>query len=663
MEKPYYLANLLILIAMTFASNYKLSILVEDSVIIQDVGVSLTQEALNASTCDEFTAYGSVLLSGVELITNFFNANYLFSDQSRLFGIVSNKCIEESAIVQYLLQSKRNLNSTVPMLLLQDFTSHFVGPNVFYMSPALTQLFDAFFNLCKSLEWNRISIITNSYNKKAEILSNYLQHASEKQNISTSLFMDLAKTSIHKNAQTNYTLNEIKDSGIKIVLMTVLSSQVAHIHADILCTAYQMNMVWPQYAWVIYIDKLTDDIMRLSCAQEEFLEGTIFLTYDFNIPLNRSTKNDVNLYSLQEKLIKDAVGLLKEASNKSQDMLAVLKKIHYEGITGNIMFDATNSVKRDSIFIQLRNTEFLIQTRIRYGKIQDNKWLLSQQQFPTSTLPFRVNTVYPLWLIIVEVIVCAIAITAVLVLFIYFRNEPEIKATSWLLSLLMILSCYMLVANLLAHAIRTFLPPVPHFNTCSFSIWISVYGVPLTLISAVLLVKMLRVYHIFHKFHKLGKLSSNYAMVFYIFLIISPNIMVLVIITALSSYRVSAIRTFHTYYVEVKYICMGNVTLYYQTVPVYQLLLTFCTAAVALTTRKLRLKHFRDAKKVNGFFLTFLFTAVPGYILYGIFHSNDQYLEGYIIIHFCYNVLIFSCLGFLFVPKIYPVVYKRYFKK
>ena len=61
---------------MTFASNYELSILVEDSVIIQDVGVSLTHEALNASMCDEFTAYGSVLLFGVELITNFFNANH-----------------------------------------------------------------------------------------------------------------------------------------------------------------------------------------------------------------------------------------------------------------------------------------------------------------------------------------------------------------------------------------------------------------------------------------------------------------------------------------------------------------------------------------------------------------------------------------------------------
>ena len=663
MEKTYCLANLFILIAMTFASNYELSILVEDSVIIKDVGVSLTHETLNASMCDEFTAYGSVLLSGVELITNLFNANFLFSDQSRLFGIVSSKCIEESAIVQYLLQSKMKLNSTVPMLLLQDFTSHFVGPDIFYMSPALTQLFDAFFILCKSLEWNRISIITNSYNKKAETLSKYLQHASEEQNISTSLFLDLAKTSINKNAQTNYTLNALKNSGIKIVLMTVLSSQVAHIYADILCTAYQMNMVWPQYAWVIYVDKLTDDILRLFCAQEEFLEGVIFLSYDFNIPLNRSTKNELNLCSLQEKLFKDAVGLLKEASNKLQDMSAVLKKIHYEGITGNIMFDATKHVKRDTIFIQLRNGKIIIQTRIRNGKIQDNKWLLSQQQLPTSTLPIRVNTVYPLWLNIFEVIVCTLAITTVFVLFIYFHNEPEIRATSWLLSLLMILSCYMVVANLLAHAIHTSLPPVPHFNTCSFLIWISGYGLPQPLIIAVLLVKMLRVYHIFHNSRKLGKLSSDYAMAIYIFLILSPNILVLVIMTALDSYRVSAIRTFRTGYVEVKYICMGNLTAYFQTLLVYLLLLIFCTAIVALTTRKLRLKHFRDAKKVNGFFLTFLFTAVPGSVLYGIFRSNDQYLEGYIIIHFCYNVFIFSCLGFLFVPKIYPVVYKRYFKK
>ena len=152
-------------------------------------------------------------------------------------------------------------------------------------------------------------------------------------------------------------------------------------------------------------------------------------------------------------------------------------------------------------------------------------------------------------------------------------------------------------------------------------------------------------------------------MAIYVFLIISPYISVLVIMTALNSSRVLAIRTFRTDYVEVKYICMGNLTAYSLTLLVYLLLLMFCTAIVALTTRKLRLKHFRDAKKVNGFFLSFLFTAVPGSVLYGIFRSNDQYLEGYIIIHFLYNVHIFSCLGFLFVPKIYPVVYKRYFKK
>ena len=108
---------------------------------------------------------------------------------------------------------------------------------------------------------------------------------------------------------------------------------------------------------------------------------------------------------------------------------------------------------------------------------------------------------------------------------------------------------------------------------------------------------------------------------------------------------------------------MGNLAAYTLNFLVYLLRLIFCTAIVTLTTRKLRLKQFRDAKKVNGFFLTLVFIAVPGSVLYGIFQSNDQYLASNIIIHFCYNVLIFSCLGFLFVPKIYPVIYKRYFKK
>ena len=544
------------------------------------------------------------------------------------------------------------------MLFLLEASSQIMDVSVFHMSQPAINLVDAFFALCQSLEWKRVGVITDSSSRQTTMLSNYLQYPSQERNTSISVFLDFTKLQMKGRRYIHYILNELKESGTKIKLLTAYPSQIA----DILCTAYQSNMVWPQYAWVIYVLHLLSPGIEFTCEHDDFLEGLIFLSQDFTLPLDLPIQSDYSLYYQQKNLIRDAIALLKKAGNMSQDIISALRGIYYGGLTGNIRFDSSQHIIRDIVFLQVKNGGLICQAKLRNGSIEQNKWLLPHEQFPTSDFPVRVNTVYPLWLNIVDVIVYTIAITAVFVLFIYFHNEPEIRATSWLLSLLMILSCYVLVANLLAQAIHTSLPPMAHFNTCSFLIWVGGYGVPPVLIIAVLLVKMLCVYHIFHNSRKLSKLSSDYAMAVYIILIISPYILVLVIMTVLNSYRVSAIHTFRTGYVEVKYICMGNLTAYFLASLAYLLILVFCTAVVAWTTRKLRLRHFWDAKKVNGFFLTFLFTSIPAGVLYDFIRENDLYLYGYIIVHTCYNVFIFSCLGFLFMPKIYPIVIRKYFK-
>ena len=75
---------------------------------------------------------------------------------------------------------------------------------------------------------------------------------------------------------------------------------------------------------------------------------------------------------------------------------------------------------------------------------------------------------------------------------------------------------------------------------------------------------------------------------------------------------------------------MGNLSTYFSSLSADT---SFYTAVVACTTRELRLRHIRDAKKVNGFFLTFLFTIIPASVLYGVIRDNNLYLHGYIIVH------------------------------
>ena len=430
------------LLALIILSNYvsctQLSILVEDTTEDTNFETDCI-ELLDGKNCDEFTGHGSVLLSGVEYIFNIFNEEK-FSNNQLLFGLVCGKCMRECTIIKDLLQSltsDKNRKKTIPiMVFLPETSSQIMDVSVFHMSSPAIDLVDAFFALCQSLEWKRVGVITDSGSHQTTMLSNYLQYPSQERNTSLSVFLDLTELQMKGSGHIHYILNELKESGTKIVLLTAYPSQIS----DILCTAYQSNMVWPQYAWVIYVLQLLRPGIKFTCEHDDFLEGVIFLTQDFTLPLDLPIQSDSSPYHQQNNLIRDAIALLKKAGNMSHDIISALRGINYSGLTGNITFDSSQHITRDIVFLQVKDGGLICRAKLRNGSIEQNKWLLPHEQFPTSDLPVRVSTIYPLWLSIVEVIVYTIAITAVFVLFIYFRNEPEIKATSWLLSLLMILS-------------------------------------------------------------------------------------------------------------------------------------------------------------------------------------------------------------------------------
>ena len=116
-----------------------------------------------------------------------------------------------------------------------------------------------------------------------------------------------------------------------------------------------------------------------------------------------------------------------------------------------------------------------------------------------------------------------IFITTVFILYIIFRKEKEIKATSVTISMCMFLGCYILVLYL----------PLLLFSENSFSChllaWLSFIGIPFLLIMATLFAKMLRVYLIFSDpISYKQKIFSDRFLLLYIVLFVSPNFLVLV---------------------------------------------------------------------------------------------------------------------------------------
>ena len=102
--------------------------------------------------------------------------------------------------------------------------------------------------------------------------------------------------------------------------------------------------------------------------------------------------------------------------------------------------------------------------------------------------------------------VLIILTTVILILFLYYREAPEIKASSPYLGLTMFLECFFLFAS---GVIEATFPSVIHDGVffCNVVQWS--LGIGVHLILAPLFMRMLRVHRIFTYFGKLGKQWSD----------------------------------------------------------------------------------------------------------------------------------------------------------
>ena len=116
------------------------------------------------------------------------------------------------------------------------------------------------------------------------------------------------------------------------------------------------------------------------------------------------------------------------------------------------------------------------------------------------------------WLMIAIFCICGLAYimtTVILVLFLYWRNEPEIKATSPYLSLAMFAGCYLLYIAIVFETVhRSFVIGFEAFTAiCNTDIWFGFIGY--NLIIGTLFVKLLRINQTFRVFRKTSKLWSD----------------------------------------------------------------------------------------------------------------------------------------------------------
>ena len=256
-----------------------------------------------------------------------------------------------------------------------------------------------------------------------------------------------------------------------------------------------------------------------------------------------------------------------------------------------------------------------------------------------------------------------IGTSIVLVGFIYFRHESEIKSTSFSLSLLLFLGCYLTLMYLSLNL--HFHQPGPNkaLTVLCFSLHLlSGLGIPSALMLATIAVKMLRIYHIFTK-HSLTKLSrawSDAFLLMYVMLILSPMILVYTIWAFVDPYK-DVLRHFTNLdVIVVEKSCTSAYQTVWQTIlALYTAILFLILLVLAIMMRKIQYGDFKDTKKIS---ILVLFLFLDLVLTVGMWRVLDTIIvKAYlvdIVLHLGHHTYILLCHGLLFAPKILPPLFR-----
>ena len=400
-------------------------------------------------------------------------------------------------------------------------------PNITYLTASTLTLADSLLQFMQTINQTRFGLITELHNSYFPSVSQQLLAKT----INSSLISIKPYVQIGFRHVISNVVDEIAAANVRSIILSVHPS----IAIQILCEAYKSNLKWPDYVWIMFAYQFDDLILDDVCSQN-ITEGILLFQLFPNELIELTTLahskscwnylNDTISQKLENRtpltfLIYNAILTLTVASqNKSS--------VDWQN------FNCSNNV----VYVY-QISEDGLQNSVGFYDGSLHMMTHFCQVFSCRELDLSVVLKdFPLGYLLVLPSLCIITNTVLLVLYIYFRNEPSVKSTSISLSLLIFLACYFLsvfTITLIIHSSQRLLS----IDLCTVHIWLNGIGLSLPLLLATMLVRMLRVYRIFtqHKILKPKVYTSTYAHFVYSFLIISPAIITLLFWNFLDPYH------------------------------------------------------------------------------------------------------------------------------
>ena len=564
----------------------------------------------------------------------------------------------------------------------------------FLSLPSPSAVVSVLLSFMNQMAWQRIGVITDSTDLYFfSVAENLLLRAAKKNSsfqVVVSPYIEL--THMSSAIQGINTLNT------KIVFVSLNAERAIQL----LCMVHKKGLIWPEYAWIFHSLQVEHLLEQQSSCDDikDVVNGAIFIDiqpqsdpthaelisefaasdyyhqYFSNLSKNEFKYNATftsrpNGYA---RLLYDLVLMMAVALNDSCHQLNDSQCLHQ----ANSEITAKADLLRDqwifSIYHVSELRPLLIST-MHYGNNSITTTFFNASMLenaPSGELPIVAQYPPLAYSVILglQIVLMAVFVTITLVLYICFRKEPEVKATSFALSLIAFVGCYVNLAYLvILFCLNHTLDSINVSRDDSFCVslpWLSNVGLSLPLMLATLLVRMLRVYHIFnHVKLRLSLYCSDLALALCVLLILAPGIFINLIWVIIDRYGI-----YFEYQVQESYVflwktCRSNHQFTFViTLCVYLLVLIIAVAAVAIVTRNVRLQHFKDTKKVNFVVFIFSITVVLSFSYWGLLRAlrTKLYISN-LPLHIAHSVYIICFLVFLFVPKVCPPLWRKIFKK
>ena len=483
-------------------------------------------------------------------------------------------------------------------------------------------------------------------------------------------------------------INEIVKSNTKVIFISLNSRKAVQL----ICEIYTKGLLWPKYAWIVLVFDIETVLEEWEdCDTKDVLNGILTVETHAHEPFPPNAKLISGIsyttyyhhYLSSLEIIADEYNTTLEPNSYAMviydslwQMAVTLNESCYQG-TPSVITTTINQHFFDNVAttFHVRTPTQLLATAVHYNStsihITLNQTVLNSMQFKVEDARLSIGP--PIgYTAAVAVLIAftALLVTVMLVLYISFHKEPEVKATSFSLSLLMFVGCYfnLFYITLLYYSVHT--ASTIHIRyqhvICNLFLWFSAPGVSLPLMLAVLLVKIIRIYYIFKTFKAgLGRRWSDLSLAGYVALILSPNILVNMTWILSDRYHVKHEQRIQNGYTYISPECSSTYEGIWIGVQVtYILILILALVILAIMTRKVRLQHFKDTKKVN----VLLFLLCPGlattflyWLLLQILNSHLYVVTIPLLIGHSSLIILYQC--FLILPKVYQPLLRQLKRK